>query len=58
MPKMFGMTATLSVVSDAAGVELGGFRLGYVAADGTQYGLCDRAGLVAEGPEEGWFGSA
>jgi hypothetical protein len=34
---MFGVTATLSVVSDVAGVELDGFRLGYVAADGTQH---------------------
>src|SRR6266545_336094 len=34
--RMLGMTATLSVASDSADVELDGFRLGYVAADGTQ----------------------
>lgn len=33
---MLDVTATLSVVSDAAGVELYRFRLGHVAADGTQ----------------------
>jgi hypothetical protein len=36
---MLGMTATFSVVSDSADVELDGFRLGYVAADGTQHRL-------------------
>jgi hypothetical protein len=39
---MFGVVvaaATLSVAFDAAGVELDGFWLGYVAADGTQHGM-------------------